>query len=73
MIWLEGTDLNRRPSGYGPDEHSRLLHPPILGEGGGHSRFHYSTLGGVCGLSCGVSARIHVDKLPDVGVPDKAR
>lgn len=28
-IWLRGTDSNRRPSGYGPDE-LPLLHPAIL-------------------------------------------
>ncbi len=25
--WLRGPDLNRRPSGYEPDELPRLLHP----------------------------------------------
>ena len=29
-VWLRGPDLNRRPSGYEPDE-LPLLHPALLG------------------------------------------
>ena len=29
IIWLREADLNHRPSGYEPDELTRLLHPAM--------------------------------------------
>lgn len=60
MIWLEGTDLNRRPSGYEPDEHSRLLYPPT-----------FFIIPRWTTLCSGIGGGVHMDKLTNIRVPDK--